>query len=178
MMKYAFLVSAIDFSPRARLAKFLPLFPPEAPETAYPVGSRLGESIRLIGYDLVVDEEQTSLDDLYPGDMLGVSLLWECVAPMDVDYTMAVYIIDAGGQVVLQQDRQPVGGFVPTTAWEPGELIRDNFGFIIPADLPPGEYQLGTVVYSWPSLERLPVTGPDGADAGDFVTLGMIEIRP
>ncbi len=178
MTKYSFPVSAVDFSPRARLVQFLPLAPPTTVKTAYPVGVRLGESIHLIGYDLVVDEAQTSLNDLHPGDMLGISLLWEGIAPMDVDYTMAVYVIDAGGQVILQQDRQPVGGFKPTTAWEPGELIRDNFGFIIPADLPPGEYQLGTAVYSWPSLERLPVTGPDGADEGDFVTLGTIEIRP
>jgi 4-amino-4-deoxy-L-arabinose transferase-like glycosyltransferase len=178
MTQNAFPASARDFGPNARLVQYVPLFAPKIDaEPAHPVGARFGDSIYLVGFDLLVEEWYASLDDLHPGDKLGVSLLWQSLKTMQVDYTVAVYLLNAEGQPVLQQDRPPEDGFAPTTSWRPGKLTRDNFGFILPSDLPPGEYQIWTVIYSWPSLERLPVTGPDGADWGDHVMLETITIR-
>ncbi|HEC22218.1 MAG TPA: hypothetical protein ENI95_04805, partial [Chloroflexi bacterium] len=161
LTKYAYQVEATDFSPLVRLVSYLPLRAPlPDDEPAHPLEARFGPSIRFVGYDLSTNRSPAEDDDtpLHPGDMLGLSLLWEATGGMNTDYTVGVYFINEAGQLVLQQDRQPVGGFAPTSRWQPGRRYRDNFGFILPPDLPPGRYDLWVAVYNWPSLERLPVT--------------------
>ncbi|HLV44122.1 MAG TPA: hypothetical protein VKY39_04150, partial [Aggregatilineales bacterium] len=107
-----------------------------------------------------------------PGDYVGLSLLWVADAPVGADYTVSVHVIGPDGVSMLQQDRAPVGGFAPTSTWAPGEPVRDNYGFILPGDAPAGAYDVWVIVYSWPSLERLAVTGPDDSPIGDYLSLG------
>ncbi len=178
MAKHLYPVATQDFDQYARVITYLPLIAPDvSDEPANPVGVRLGGSIQLVGYDLVANERDREVTDLHPGDTLGVSLLWEALGPINSDYTVAVFLIGPDGVPVLQQDWPPVEGFAPTSSWQPGARIRDNHGFRLPTDLPPGQYQLWVLAYSWPSLERLPVTGPDGEALGDYVTLATIEVR-
>ncbi len=171
-------VRAVDFTPLIRLTEFLPLTAPTISDVpSQRVEARFGEAMELVGYDLVVHPGESSLGHIQPGDMLGVSLLWRSLEQTPIDYTVAVYLIDIRGQIALQQDRSPVGGFAPTSQWEPGELIRDNFGFVLPETLLPGEYELWVTVYSWPELERLAVTGIDGTSWGDHLILGSILVH-
>ncbi len=179
LSKYMFPVSTTDFDPTVRLIEYLPLLyaPPAGAELEYPVMARFGNAIELVGCDLVTHPYLSSLSDLHAGDMLGVSLVWRAVSRPDADYVVGMYWIDAAGALVLQQDRPPVGGFAPTSQWERGREIRDNFGFILPPNLPPGSYELWVALYAWPSLERLPVTSADGELLGDHVVLGVIEVK-
>lgn len=170
-------VTAIDFNPYARLVQYLPYHAPGEAAPAHETGATFGGAMRLAGYDITVSGEGRGWADVGPGDQLGLSLVWEAAAPAGADYTVAVHIIGPDGLPVLQQDRAPAGGFAPTSTWQPGERLRDNYGFILPEGLPPGGYQVWVVVYSWPSLERLPVTGPAGEGLGDHVVLGQFEVR-
>lgn len=173
-----FVVSWQNFTSIIRLVQYLPIFAPgpEA-EPAHTVNAQFGETMELIGYDLLTNEEQLVDGILADSNMLGVSLLWRPTERTDVDYTVAVYLINSEGQVALQQDRFPVGGFAPTSTWIPGEQIRDNFGFMIPDSLPSGDYQIWAVVYSWPSLERLPVRHPESSSVEDHLVLTSIRIE-
>ncbi len=172
-------VEAIDFSERARLVKYLPLLAPEEDyDPIHRVDAQFGEGMALLGYDATTADYNITFDALHPGDMLGVSLLWQAVAPMGVDYTVAMQLIGPDGLPVLQHDRAPVGGLRPTTGWEQDEMIRDNFGFILPDDLPPGRYEVWLIVYEWPSLERLPISGEDGEALGDHLALTAVEVTP
>jgi hypothetical protein len=174
----AYFVSAQDYASNARLVKFLPFLSPssrQAPRVAS--GARFGDSIRLDGFDLDVFPLTSGPDSLHPGDTLGLSLLWESVGPISTDYTVAVHLISPSLVVYAQQDRQPVEGFAPTGKWKPGDLIRDNFGFILPHDLPAGQYQLWLTIYSWPSLDKLPISGADGAPVGDHLILTRLTVR-
>jgi hypothetical protein len=103
--------------------------------------------------------------------------MFQSTGRMNIDYTVAAFLINSAGQVALQQDSQPVGNFEPTSQWEPGEILRDNHGFALPEDLPPGEYQVWVVVYDLATLERLPVTGPDGSDWSDHAVLTTLQIE-
>jgi hypothetical protein len=178
LAKTRYTISAIDFTPLIRLVAYLPLTSP-TPEDAPAriIEARLGDTMELVGYDLETSAPGDLPPHLSPGDMLGVSLLWRALTQPGADYTVATYLIDESGQVALQQDRAPVGGFEPTIHWRPGELIRDNFGFVLPGSLPPGKYELWVTVYSWPSLERLLVAGPDGTGQEDHLVLGTVEVR-
>ncbi len=174
----AFPAGAVDYTPLVRLVQYVPLRAPSADAPpANPSTARFGSSIRLVGYDLVMNKPQASLDRLQPGAGLGVSLLWRSGSAIEADYTFAVYLINEAGQVVLQQDRAPVMGFAPTSQWQPGEPIRDNYGFILPETLPPGEYQIWVVIYSWPSLERLPVSVSGSDLVQDHLVLRTLQIH-
>lgn len=173
MSRRLYPVSATDFSPTVRLIEYLPLRAPSArKDPRHVLDVRLGAGMRLVGFDLEAPSRP-----LAAGDMLGLSLVWEALAPLDEDYIVAAFLIAPDGRPVLQQDRMPQGGFAPTSRWQPGQRLRDNYGFILPADLPAGDYQLWVLAYRWPSLERLPVSGPDGQPLGDHVVLTTLSIR-
>jgi hypothetical protein len=175
LAKYTYMVGVTEFSPTVRLVEYLPLKAPDSEATpARTVDARFGEDIRLLGYDIATNAQGATLGR---GDMLGISLLWEAMAPMEIDYTVGIYLLDPGGAVALQQDRWPVDGFAPTSRWEPGAPIRDNYGFIIPQTLLPGEYKVAIAVYDLASMKRLVVFGADNTEQGDLLMLETLSIN-
>ncbi len=110
------------------------------------------------------------------GDTLNVTLFWRASAAMARDYTVFVHLLDANGAVVAQHDGQPAWQLpIPTSTWQPGEILRDSHAITLPADLPSGEYQLRVGVYFWQTMERLPVLENDAA-VGDSVVLGTVQL--
>ncbi len=143
---------------------------PVWPDT--PVGATFGDALRLVGADLPAGGEACA------GETLAVSLLWEALAPIKRDYTVALLLMSAQGELVAQRDSLPVNGFAPMSGWSPGALIRDNHGLELPAGLPPGEYALWAVVYWWQTPgERLPVTSSAGLSLGDHALIATLTGR-
>ncbi len=178
MNRYDYPVSVTDLSPYTRVIKYLGLGGYRLSEgEGNPVGVQLGDGMRLVEFETVTSQGKGDFDSLHAGDKLGISLLWEATASMDTDYTVAVFLVGPDGVPVLQHDRWPVGGFEPTSTWETGDRIRDNYGFILPEGLPTGHYQVWVLAYTWPSLERLPVIAADGAVNGDHIVLATFTVR-
>lgn len=167
-----------EFSATARVVQYLSFPAPDldAPP-AHAHGGHLGESIVLQGYDLD-GLRRSDVTAFHPGDDLGLSLVWRADAAPAEDYVAAVFLIGPDGELALQQDRVPVASFRPTSTWQPGETLRDNYGFVLPTDLPPGLYEIWTAMYSWPSLERLPATSPAGDDLDDHLVVAAFELLP
>jgi hypothetical protein len=162
LAEHAYFVSEKDYASNARLTRFLSLRAPgkdDAPRIG--IDAEFGDSIRLVGADIETGRGGTSIDDLRGGDLIGLSLLWERVGEIGEDYIVAVHLVQDGATVIVQQDRQPVDGFRRTITWKPGEMIRDNFGFVLPGEIAAGEYELWVTIYRWPSLEKLSVAGGD-----------------
>jgi hypothetical protein len=139
----------------------LPL-PPlgEAPDGVQPQSARFGEVARLLGYRLTSQAAGFSL-----------TLYWQAQQPDTVDYTVFVHLLDEHGQLVRGQDNQPVRGSYPTSIWEPGEVIPDEYT-LDRGDLPPGAYQLEIGMYVLDTGVRLPTYLPDGtADPAQHVLL-------
>lgn len=127
-----------------------------------------GRSIALAGYELPEGPLQT-------GQTLVVKLFWHVLQTPPADYTVFVHVVNAQGQLVTQFDRPPGGGTSPTTSWQPGQTLLDMYPVPIPDDLPSGEYTVHVGMYTWPSLERQPVS-INGAPAGDSVLLGTVHM--
>ena len=165
-----------EFSPTVRAIQYLSFAAPaiDAPP-ANELGARSGEAIVLVGYDLSGLDRSDAVA-FHPGDELGLSLVWYAEDVPAEDYIAAVYLNGPDGQLVLQDDRTPVATFRPTTTWQRGETLRDNFGFILPDDLPPGTYQIRTTMYRWPSLERLPTVSAEGDNLGDDLLVTVFEV--
>jgi len=184
MTEALFPVKSEDIAVDVRLTEYLPIFSPAY--QLFDVSEKerlnlyLGNNVSLQSYSIHLRIKTASLarsiDSIKPGEMVGVSLKWVATQSIDADYTVGVYILGEQG-VVLQQDSPPKNGFAPTSTWQPGEVIEDNYGFVLPEDIPPGQYDIVVVMYSWPSLERIPIFDANATFLGDQITLRTFEIE-
>lgn len=99
---------------------------------------------------------------LSPGQPVTLNLVWKALAPMDQDYSVFVHVVDAAtGQIVAQADAEPRGGTYPTSMWQPGEYISDDYHF----DLPAGRYSAEVGFYLPETGYRLATTTGGGSNS-------------
>ena len=113
---------------------------------------------------------------LQAGETFSVDLFWESLQQTDVNYTTFVQVIGPDGTVAVQEDRQPLSGFMPTSTWLPAQAISDSFTLQLPDNAEPGEYTVYTGMYNLDTMERLPVTR-GGTPAGDAVPIATIQVE-
>jgi hypothetical protein len=70
-----------------------------------------------------------------------------------------------------QVDTQPRGGNYPTSIWDVGEVVRDEYILQLPADLARGDYRVSLGLYQYPSLARLPMSDAAGRLLDDHLIL-------
>jgi hypothetical protein len=112
-----------------------------------------------------------------PGEVLPVSLTWRALEMPAENYTVFVHLIDESERVWAQHDGQPVGGWRPTSSWQPGEEITDHHGLALPVDIPPGEYRLVVGLYDATTGERLLVYTGEGTVPSERVLVGPVLIN-
>jgi 4-amino-4-deoxy-L-arabinose transferase-like glycosyltransferase len=127
----------------------------------------LGGQVTLWGYDMEAVEPE-------PGGRLHVALYWRADRVMDGDYTVFVHLIDAVGRIWGQQDNQPEGGFYPTSFWDVGEAVKDDYEFDIDPAAPGGEYRIEVGMYLLGTGQRLPVMENGVRTAGGSALLGKV----
>ncbi len=110
---------------------------------------RLGDHISLRGYAL-------TKETLVPGDELHLTLYWRAAGPPGKDYTVFVHLLDASGQRISGWDNPPLNGDYPTSLWDEGEVIADEYLIPVPHEAPPGEYTIAVGMYTAETGERLP----------------------
>jgi 4-amino-4-deoxy-L-arabinose transferase-like glycosyltransferase len=95
------------------------------------------------------------------GDTLFVTLAWQAEADLDRDYIGFVHLTGPDGRLAAQLDRPPAG--YPTSDWQPGEIVLDQYAVRLPGDLPADEnIGLSTGFYTFPALEALGETADLG----------------
>ncbi len=137
-------------------------------EIQHPLDLLLGDEIALLGYSISSSEVES-------GDILQLTLFWQASEPIEQRYKVFTHVLDGRSQIVGQRDAEPVGGTRPTTTWEDGEVIADNYGVLVLPGTPPGEHQLEIGMYSLETGERLPVS-QNGEPLGDRVLLEPIQV--
>lgn len=115
------------------------------PGNLHPTDLALGDAVKLRGWRVA---DQPSADG-----HLAVTLLWECVAPLDRDLTAYVHLIDSDGAKVAQIDQEPGAGSYEVSEWRVGDLILDYYPVPLPAIMPAGEYHLSLGLYRLSSAE-------------------------
>lgn len=103
---------------------------------------------------------------LAPQASFVLRLVWTTDAAVSDDYTAFVHLIGPDGNIVAQNDRQPLDGFYPTSAWAVSDPVEDFYGLTLPATLLPGEYRLLVGWYLPATGERLRLA--DGSDAAEI----------
>lgn len=107
--------------------------------------------------------------EIKPGAILPLALYWRVDRSLAIDYTVYVHLLDINGAKVAQRDLPPLDGALPTTRWQPGELIRDDQDLPIPPTLPPGVYQLVVGMYDPKTLGAINDHGP--------IDVGVVVVR-
>ena len=133
------------------------------------LAANFNDQLLLTGYSL-------ELSRLNAGEPLLLTLFWQASEPVAQNYTIFTHLVDEAGQVRAQMDSQPVGGTRPTSSWQPGETIADNYALLLPNDLPPGRYWLYVGTYLWPEMTRLPLLADDGRSIDDKIMLQEVMI--
>ena len=171
----AFVLFLLTLTVLAPLAIIQPAyaFPPtlsanDVPDTIRRVDINYGDKITLLGYEL-------SSRRVLPGEALTLTLYWQSLAAMEVDYSIGIRLLDASGQVVGARDSYPGHGMLPTRLWASGRIIRDTYWLPIADDAPaPETAQIRVALYTREDKRDLPAFDPNGSAITPFV--GRIQI--
>ncbi len=99
--------------------------------------------LRLLGYNLSkLGFEHAPQAPLYLGDTLHLTLFWRAREKPKSEILLTIELTDSRGETVAKRETSPVEGGYPLTAWEQGEIVRDQHYLLIPSPLPPGRYRL------------------------------------
>jgi hypothetical protein len=140
--------------------------------TGVPLNFRLGPDLSLIGYEIA------GSDDVQSGSTLRLTLYWRANGMVSEDYTSFVHLVDQSGRRWAQVDQQPVNGLYPTSVWDAGEVIRDEYEVVLPTGLPAGEYRLLVGMYLLETLERLPARDVTGVVVlNDAIPVAIVRIQ-
>ena len=123
--------------------------------SAHQAGVSFGDAITLRSYNI-------ASGPLHGGSKLGITLYWQALTRPTHDYTVFLHLIDPQGHIVAQVDTQPWRGRYPTSIWDAGEMVKDEYTLILPAGLDKGKYRVQIGLYEYPSMARLVSNGPDG----------------
>ncbi len=132
--------------------------------------THFGDAILLKQGLVLIDPAQQTVR---AGTPLYLELHWQALTPPGVRYKISLQLLDGGGVLKAQHDREPLDGYRPTDSWQPGEEIIDRYAFRLPADLPPGPYRLLLILYDSNTGERLKINGTEA----DFAELLTVEVK-
>jgi hypothetical protein len=141
------------------------------PPMAHRVDARLGETIRLLGFDL--DRTQAR-----PGETLALTLYWRALGETAESFKVFNHLVGLDGQLHGQQDGYPADGTQPTSGWVPNEVIVDRYTVRVADDAPAGTYRLLTGMYLERDFTRLPTFDAGGQPMGDTILLAEVTVTP
>lgn len=120
-------------------------------EIQTPLNARVGETIRVLGYNLDSEKNRARLQ-----------VFWRAEKPTPRDYTVFAHLIGpphpkTNDTVWAQADKRPNNGMYPTTQWQPGETIIETYEFAFPPEAVPGEYRIAFGMYEHATQARAPL---------------------
>ena len=80
--------------------------------------------------------------DLRVGETLQVDLLWRSLRAHPGRFTVSVSLEDELGRAWATRASEPVDRMYPSWMWSGNEQVRDQLRMPVPAEPPPGRYQL------------------------------------
>lgn len=108
----------------------------------------------------------------YDAQASAVVLHWLSHKQTNLDYTLFVHVLDGDGNIIAQEDAQPLAGAYPTSMWDAKEQIMDRRNIALPASA----VRLRIGWYLPADGQRLQALQPDGVAWQDDVVI--IELPP
>jgi len=145
---------------------------PPAPPVEVKNGANFGDLVELTS--AVINPSRVS-----PGDSIRVSLNFKVLGRIDRDYMIFVHVEDVDGRVDrLNVDHAP--RMKPTSQWQPGELVRDDFEVPVPPQMPVRGLSLVLGFWDPRTDERMPLRNKEQVrnDGRDRVFVAQIPVTP
>jgi len=130
---------------------------------------RLGETIRLLGYDLEQGWETET-------ESVELALYWQAEQTPEVDYIVYVHLLDGEGELVGQHDACPRDGAYPTSWWLPDQVVVDRHAIALDKS-GVGPMRITVGMYDRATLTRLPAYDDMGGRLPDD-TIPLVEGVP
>jgi len=133
-----------------------------------------------LGNLIVLEQAELLQARFRPGALLSVSLRWRALAAIPTRYVIFVHLIGPTGDLVAQQDIEPLQGTRPTDTWGPETALWDPHQVYIPPDAPPGTYQVRVGMYPQGQPgNRLQVVDPGEASVElNSILIAEVEVAP
>ncbi len=112
----------------------------------------------------VLDTISLPDDAIAAGDLLPLKSVWHANAPISADVKISLRLMNPAGDIFAQSDFPPFA--VSPSVWETDTPQTDRRALWIPADTPPGLYDVRLVVYD----------GATGQPLGDAVTIAAVPV--
>ncbi len=107
------------------------------------------------------------------GDRVQLDARWLPYDKIDAYYSVSVRIVDAAGNKVAAEDREPAG---QTMLWTPNVAVPDRFMLTIPAETKPGTYTVQVLAYQGNTgIDALLLN--DALVPRETITLGTFVVR-
>ena len=117
-----------------------------------------GSPVATLGDDVVLLSYRRD-GPLLHGATVRFTAHWQCLRRMKTDYTVFVHVTDGEGTIWGQKDAMPLNGARPTSSWEQGEVLEDQYEVTIDVDGPREGYAVYLGMYDAGTGVRLPVSG-------------------
>jgi 4-amino-4-deoxy-L-arabinose transferase-like glycosyltransferase len=142
--------------------------PGYVPPIAHLADYRLGEQIRLTGFDVTQN-----------GRQVRVTLRWEALQDVMGNYEVFAHLRDTPNHAYAQGDGLPVQGAYPTPLWKKGEVILDTHVMTLPAGHTTPPLALYVGMTDAQAQRRLPVFGASGHElSSDEIILAQGLVFP
>ncbi len=138
-----------------------------------PIGANLGNII-------ILEQAEVLQGQVRPGEIFALSLRWRPLTTISTRYVVFVHLIAPDGNLVAQEDIEPMRGTRPTDTWTPQMPLWDPHQVPLPGNAPLGTYQVRVGMYpvGQPG-NRLPVLDPGQASAeANSILIVRIEVGP
>ncbi|HXV43274.1 MAG TPA: hypothetical protein VEC96_09440, partial [Anaerolineae bacterium] len=129
----------------------------------HPVRARLGNQIELLGYSIHSTGSQEATE---------VELFWQTQAPIEIDYTVFVQLLDEQNNIIAQADAQPLPNLYPTSRWQPGDVLSERFMLPIAESELSAGHRWVTGMYDLSTGARLPAYTQQGEPLPD----GLVQL--
>jgi len=145
------------------------------PADLRPVNFTYDNAVRLIGYQLHADAVR-------PAEALPITLYWQLLRPVDLNYSIFVHVLGRQRQVIGQIDSYPGGGQWPTTLLQPGQIVADYYEVPISPqaefDHAPAQLEIAAGIYNFtePGRPGKPAVNTAGQPVDPII--GTIKLMP
>ncbi len=161
------------------------------PQTRLPAGSTVtltvsgGTAVPIplqvnLGNIIVLEEAEVLQARVRPGEIFALSLRWRPLTTISTRYVVFVHLIGPNGSLIAQEDIEPLRGARPTDTWVPQMPLWDPHQVPLPANAPPGTYQVRAGMYPVGQPEnRLVVVDPGLTSVeAHSILIARIEVGP
>ena len=126
-------------TPDAPLALYRP--PGSTLDQATPMRRRSDVGLEILAYDLNRSQAQAQ-------DNIHLTLYWQTITPLADTYQTRLRLTQLGSGDTFYASSLRAPGYYPTSRWRTFMFVTDSYDISLPADIPPGDYEIGLEIYN------------------------------